>query len=95
MRVQKQRRGCLNAQLSGASLRDAVKLEKGGIALLERAAEKLGLSARSFTRVLRVARTIADLAAQSEVHTENLAEAIGYRSLERYTQYLSGTTTAR
>ena len=88
--LQKETRRCLNAQLSGTALREAVRLQKDSVSLLERAAEKLGLSARSFTRVLRVARTIADLEGQGEVRTEHIAEAIGYRSLERYSQYFSG-----
>jgi magnesium chelatase family protein len=51
--------------------------------LLERAMARLGLSARAYTRVLKVARTIADLAAAGKVAAEHVAEAIQYRALDR------------
>ena len=52
-------------------------------ALLERAVDSLQLSARSLHRILRVARTIADLAGSEAIDTPHLTEAIGYRRLER------------
>ena len=52
-------------------------------ALLERAVDALQLSARSLHRILRVARTIADLAGSEAIETPHLTEAIGYRKLER------------
>ena len=52
-------------------------------ALLERAVERLQLSARSLHRILRVARTIADLAASDAIGTPHLSEALGYRGLDR------------
>ncbi|MEW8646453.1 MAG: hypothetical protein AB2563_10150 [Candidatus Thiodiazotropha endolucinida] len=51
--------------------------------LLHRAIEKLGLSMRAYHRILKVARTIADLEASPEVETSHISEAIGYRRLDR------------
>ncbi|RZA12708.1 MAG: ATP-dependent protease, partial [Lysobacteraceae bacterium] len=51
--------------------------------MLERAVDSLQLSARSLHRILRVARTIADLAGSEAIGTAHVAEAIGYRKLER------------
>ncbi|ODJ89223.1 competence protein ComM [Candidatus Thiodiazotropha endolucinida] len=57
--------------------------DKQGNALLHRAIEKLGLSMRAYHRILKVARTIADLEASPEVETPHISEAIGYRRLDR------------
>jgi len=74
-----------NARLSSTDLRRAAPLDGAGHALLERAATRLGLSARAITRVRRVARTIADLAASPAITTAHLAEAIQYRVLDQTT----------
>ena len=50
--------------------------------LLERAIDQLGLSARAYHRILKVARTIADLSDESHIQTQHLTEAIGYRRLD-------------
>lgn len=76
---QRARQGILNAVLSGADARAHCSLCAGGRQLLARLGERLRLSARAYFRVLRVARTIADLAAQDAVSDEALAEAIRYR----------------
>jgi len=72
-----------NAQMSSQQLRGICRIDEAGKALLERAMERLGLSARAYDRILKVARTIADLADSPDIRTEHLAEAIQYRSLDR------------
>ena len=73
--------GC-NARASGRWLETHGGLEADARALLTRAAERLHLSARGFHRVMRVARTVADLAASPVIRCEDVAEAIGYRPRE-------------
>jgi magnesium chelatase family protein len=72
-----------NAQMSPNMVRKICKISDSGQALLKQAMEKLGLSARAYDRILKVARTIADLAESEEIKLEHLAEAIHFRSLDR------------
>lgn len=72
-----------NAQIKGNRIRSICKIDKAGQSLLKTAMEKLQLSARAYDRILKVSRTIADLAACDEIKVEHLAEAIQYRSLDR------------
>src|SRR5437867_3839693 len=72
-----------NAHIPGREVRRLCRIGPAGRRLLEAASERLGLSARAYTRILRVARTIADLAGEDEITTSHLAEAIQYRSLDR------------
>lgn len=72
-----------NAQMSPQMVRDLCKITDAGQTLLKKAMEKLGLSARAYDRILKVARTIADLAGSEEIKLEHLAEAIHFRSLDR------------
>jgi len=72
-----------NAQMSSKLMRQICKIDDAGMTLLKNAMEKLNLSARAYDRILKVARTIADLDASPDIRTEHLAEAIQYRSLDR------------
>jgi magnesium chelatase family protein len=77
------RSGCVNAELRGRELERVARLAEPDHRLLEAAVERLGLSARAYHRILRVARTIADLADSPNITTAHLSEAIGYRRLDR------------
>lgn len=83
--VQYGRAGKANAQLSQAQTMASCRLSGGDQLLLERAIDQLQLSARSMHRILRVARTIADLGASAQIQTPHLSEAIGYRRMDRGT----------
>jgi magnesium chelatase family protein len=72
-----------NAQMNSKMLREVCKISDAGQNLLKKAMEKLGLSARAYDRILKVARTIADLAGSPDIQLEHLAEAIHFRSLDR------------
>lgn len=72
-----------NAQMSSQLLKEICQLSTIGQNLLKTAMEKLNLSARAYDRILKVSRTIADLAGSADIKPEYLAEAIQYRSLDR------------
>jgi magnesium chelatase family protein len=72
-----------NAALDGAALREHCSLDERGRSLAEAAFERLGFSARALHRVLKVARTIADLAGAPTIDSTHVAEAIQYRTLDR------------
>jgi len=77
------RQGCSNALLAGDALEAHCVLRPSDQQLLAEAIDKLGLSARAYHRILRMARSIADLAEQAHIQSAHLTEAIGYRRLDR------------
>jgi magnesium chelatase family protein len=72
-----------NADMSSSEIREFCKLDDASKELLKMAMTKLGLSARAYDRILKVARTIADLASAENIKSEHISEAIQYRSLDR------------
>jgi magnesium chelatase family protein len=73
----------LNGRMSGKLLRKHCILDDAGKAMLQNAMDRLGLSARAHDRILRMARTIADLDGAESISATHLGEAIGYRNLDR------------
>jgi magnesium chelatase family protein len=82
---QRRRGGTSNARLTSAALSKVAPIDDAGHELLERAAGRLGLSARAITRIRRVARTIADLEGSPVVRAAHLAETLQYRVLDQPT----------
>jgi magnesium chelatase family protein len=74
-----------NAQMQARHIRRFCAVDEEGQKLLEMVTDRLGLSARTYTRILKVARTIADLVGEEQIKQAHLAEAIQYRSLDRKT----------
>ena len=72
-----------NSQMASRHLRSWCQVDEKSHSLLERAIDKLGLSARAYSRILKVARTIADLDASEDIRAEHISEAVQYRSLDR------------
>jgi len=72
-----------NAQMSNRHIKKYCRINTESSKLLENAIEKLGLSARAYNRILKIARTIADLSAESNIASDHIYEAIQYRNLDR------------
>ena len=72
-----------NAQMSSRQVRQFCALNPSCQQMLRHSVEEMGLSARAHDKILRVARTIADVANDTDINETHLAEAIGYRSLDR------------
>ncbi|AWB66542.1 ATP-dependent protease [Saccharobesus litoralis] len=82
-RVQLERQGKLNSELSTREIDQYCALTKADADFLETAIEKLGLSIRAYHRILKVARTVADLRQHQHIERSHLAEALGYRAMDR------------
>lgn len=87
-KIQEERfKGCpgihCNAQMNSRLFRQYCVLDEDGVQLMKAAMDRLGLSARAYDRILKVARTIADLNGEPNITVEHLSEAINYRSLDR------------
>ena len=87
--IQLQRAGKINAHLTSKEIERDCKLEEKDALFLENALTKLGLSVRAYHRILKVSRTIADLEGEKHIHQRHLAEALGYRAMDRLLQKLS------
>src|SRR5213594_4156204 len=72
-----------NAAMTSRMIRRYCKIDPESEQMLERAMTRLGLSARAYDRILKVSRTIADLEGSEEIRSPHVAEAVGYRSLDR------------
>jgi magnesium chelatase family protein len=72
-----------NASMSPRLIRKYCRIDSDSETMLERAMARLGLSARAYDRILKVSRTIADLAGSEEIKSDHVAEAVHYRSLDR------------
>lgn len=77
------RQGKANHQLSAPELEKYCELVQADKNLLEQAIEKLGLSTRAYHRVLKIARTLADMAEREQLNTVDISEALSYRTLDR------------
>lgn len=73
----------LNARMTDREVKETCRIDEQSGRLIEMAMDKLGLSARAYTRILKVSRTIADLDGQAAISSSHVAEAIQYRSLDR------------
>ena len=72
-----------NAEMTPRMIRCHCRIDAESEQMLERAMTRLGLSARAYDRILKVSRTIADLEGSEEIRSAHVAEAVGYRSLDR------------
>ena len=76
-----------NAQMSSRHIKKHCKVDDASCRLLESAIDKLGLSARAYNRILKIARTIADLEESADISVAQISEAIQYRNLDRGKQF--------
>jgi magnesium chelatase family protein len=72
-----------NSQMKSSLIRKFCVLDKTSLDFLEKVVERLGMSARAYHRVLKIARTIADLSVSQDIRPEHVSEAVQYRSIDR------------
>ena len=87
--IQIKRQGKTNSELNPSEIKLYCSLNEDSLKLLKKATLKLNLSARSYTRIQKIARTIADLASATNIEIDHIAEAIQYRSLEKMKAFLN------
>jgi magnesium chelatase family protein len=85
VRFSKAKKIYCNAQMSSRHIKAYCRIDNASSNLLESAIDQLGLSARAYNRILKIARTIADLAGAEPIDISHVSEAIQYRSLDRKT----------
>ena len=83
------RAGKVNSQLSSQEVERYCKLDKANADFLETALHQLGLSIRAYHRIIKVARTLADLNQEAQISRVHLAEALGYRAMDRLLKQLT------
>ncbi len=84
-----QRSDCINSELSGQRIETVCRLKREDAQFLESALHQLGLSIRAYHRILKVARTIADLEQAEDISRAHLSEALGYRAMDRLLKQLN------
>ena len=82
------RSGKANALLESREIERDCHLQSADAQFLEQALHRLGLSIRAYHRIIKVARTIADLAGEAQITRSHLAEALGYRAMDRLLKHL-------
>jgi magnesium chelatase family protein len=93
--LQRERAGKLNSELSGKDIEKYCRVDPADSALLQQAMKKFGLSARAYHRILRCARTIADMEQSIEIQQPHLIEALSYRAVDRLSARVSSATLMR
>jgi magnesium chelatase family protein len=88
-KIQLERQGCTNAKLTSSDLRRYCILDGNDSEFLELAIEKLGLSTRVHHKVLKIARTLADMEAKPDIEHQHLVEALSYRAMDRILRHLT------
>ncbi|MDC0460160.1 YifB family Mg chelatase-like AAA ATPase [Crocinitomicaceae bacterium] len=89
IRFDKKKKNRNNANMNKVEINTFCKLSKDSLELLELAMNRLNLSARAYDRILKVARTIADMDSKKDIQQNHIAEAIQYRALDKMNQYLA------